>query len=150
MGDFADMAREQEEDQEFLLSQEEEEEISRPGLLRRMFTKILKRKSLARDPDLTWETRDGRIIYPRDFGNSHLLNTIKFMEKQAMEYRQRNLECFPSFNGEMAQLCAEREYYALQDSSPKELCMKQPIYRALCREAVRRGFMEGDYSEELY
>ncbi len=80
-----------------------------------------------------WQTKDGRKVRICDMTNSHLLNTIKYLEKQT-QYAKAELS-YPSFQGDMAQMCAENEWYAFQEAGPDDV---YPIYDDMVQEALRR------------
>jgi hypothetical protein len=80
-----------------------------------------------------WKTRDGRSIPIRDMGDSHLANSIRFLERMhkltVLNYNP------PCFQGEMAQMTADDEYNMLLESDPGDLW---PIYNHLILEQQRR------------
>jgi hypothetical protein len=83
-----------------------------------------------------WTKKDGTKIRIKDMDNSHLVNTIKFLDRQQSEIQS----CpYPSFQGEMAQMYAEAEYDALMRTETND---NFPIYIDLKNEAIRRGLIK--------
>ena len=66
--------------------------------------------------------------------DQHILNVIKMLDRQ-LEHEKMNMP-YPSFNGEMAQFCAEIEFEAFQESTVDD---HLPIYKDLMDEAYRRN-----------
>ena len=56
-----------------------------------------------------WETKDEGKIRLKDMDEFHLINTFRLVQRQTKKYAEA-LDHFPSFQGEMAQLHAERMY----------------------------------------
>lgn len=84
--------------------------------------------------DPAWKTKDGRVIRICNMTNSHLLNTIRFLEQKHFELMFTMP--YPNFNGEMAQMCAEQEWDQLQNSNPEDV---YPILSAMYEEVEQRG-----------
>jgi len=82
-----------------------------------------------------WKCKDGTKIQIRDMTDSHLINSIKLMERTALEFA-RSVP-YPMFQGEMAQYYAEREFENLQDDPLSTL--EGTIYDDLCEEAFKRN-----------
>lgn len=84
-----------------------------------------------------WTCKDGTRLRICDMTDSHLNNAIKFLERKASELR---IEMpYPSFQGEMAQFYAEREYDAFQESSNDEIAQQIcPLYDSLVEAQYRR------------
>ena len=61
------------------------------------------------DPTKYWECKDGRIVKISEMSDSHLLNTLKMLERIHSSKVLQGLDHFPLFRGEMAQLAAEQE-----------------------------------------
>lgn len=82
-----------------------------------------------------WTTKDGTKIRIKDMTDSHLLTTIKMLERK---HSTVILEayCFAgSLNGEMAQYAMEGEIDRLEEGDASEWC---PVYDDLLDEAMRR------------
>jgi len=92
------------------------------------------------DSDAVWTMRDGTRIRVRDMADSHLLNTIRFVERAADRKRAElvadGYAAMASLNGEMAQYICEGEIHAVEASAPGEFF---PIYDDMVDEAVSRG-----------
>lgn len=84
--------------------------------------------------DPTWKTKDGRVVRVCDMTDSHLLNTIRFLERQHAQLMFTIP--YPNFNGEMAQICAEQEWEQLQNSNPEDT---YPILSVMYEEVERRN-----------
>lgn len=80
-----------------------------------------------------WKTKDGRKIRIKDLDDGHLVNCIKMIERNVAWLQ--SIIPPPMFNGEMAQLYADREYDRMVESGPDYFF---PIYDDLCEEATRR------------
>lgn len=91
-----------------------------------------------------WRMRDGTWIDLVDMTDSHLTNTIAFVERNARALCRMHHSMawdlpFPMFNGEMAQDMAEAEYYHAQDLLMGVQRVEDlPIYHALVDERNRR------------
>lgn len=88
-----------------------------------------------------WVTKDGRKIPIKKMTNSHLLNTIRFLDRNFERMREaRFLEaCLAEdwFNGEMAQLSCEQEQDRLDRATgPDDLDSR---YEEMIDEAERRN-----------
>lgn len=85
-----------------------------------------------------WKQKNGTIILIEAMEDAHLLNTIAMLERNAQE--ERNKIPYPSFQGEIAQYYAEREYETLHSLNTieltAELCGED--YINLRREANNR------------
>ena len=68
-----------------------------------------------------WETADGNEILIKDMTDRHLVNIIKFTNRK-INKMEDSLGCFPSFQGEMAQICAEGAW--IEACSHQEYLMK--------------------------
>lgn len=80
-----------------------------------------------------WKQKDGTKIRICDMTDSHLKNSIKYLEKRAMYIKDHYP--FPCFGGEMAQYCAEQEFFAAMEASVDDFF---PIYSKLKEEELRR------------
>jgi len=95
-----------------------------------------------------WITKDGRKIKVKDMEDSHLVNTIKMLirkYKRELIHLRSNIT-FPTFQGEMAQFYAERDYDYLTDlcldnSYDIEELIEQslPVWEKLVNEAEKRN-----------
>lgn len=81
-----------------------------------------------------WVTREGKKIKVKDMTDSHLLNSIKYLDRR-LESMKITMP-YPNFNGEMAQFCAEQDWDHFQNSEPSDYW---PIYETLCKEISKRG-----------
>ena len=77
----------------------------------------------------------------KDMSDSHLINTIKFLERYAEQIALTTLP--PLFNGEMAQFYADQEWDNLQDD-PVGVVLGGSIYDDLYREYIRRKLTDLD------
>lgn len=81
-----------------------------------------------------WTTKDGTKIRIKDMSDRHLINTIKFLDRQ-FEQLKMNIPV-PTFNGEIAQYMADLDYdYFMNNATPAKV---YPIYDDLYAEAIRR------------
>lgn len=78
----------------------------------------------------SWKTDDGRVISIKEMTDSHLLNTIKYLERKHRSIKSRALEMYAS--GRLAKASAQ----AYIDSEP---AMVFPQLRNMYSEAARRG-----------
>jgi len=92
-----------------------------------------------------WTMRNGQRIRICDMEDSHLLNTIRFLERWA-ENRRRvdilgNLKLLNMLNGEQAQLCVESNIAQLEDEEfdSSEVYLTDTIYEKMLLEEQRRG-----------
>ena len=84
-----------------------------------------------------WVTKDGKVIPIHEMSDSHLVNTINFLNKKHTDYANMALLSGPPcFQGEMAQWAAEQEWLSIADSGPEDLF---PQYENLIKEADKRG-----------
>lgn len=87
-----------------------------------------------------WKTKDGCEIEVKDMADSHLLNTIKMLERATDYYNwTEGLEMIrvSSFlGGEMAQEAAAEEADRIFDQTPDE---RYPIYTEMMAEASKRN-----------
>ena len=90
-----------------------------------------------------WKCKDGRKIRICDMSDSHLLNTIKMLERnsQALHfYRISNLEAAQMFfHGEMALWEVENNLMQLYEEGPN-VYEDFPIYENLVEEFDRRKY----------
>lgn len=94
--------------------------------------------SIDLDPETHWKCRDGTIVAIREMGDRHLLNLIRFLERN-YDRRELDIPTPPMFNGEDAQFFAERDYdnacEQVAEMAIEEWC---PSYPFLVAEAKRR------------
>jgi hypothetical protein len=81
-----------------------------------------------------WTTKEGKKIRICDMEDSHLLNSIRLIERRVCELKA-NVDP-PSFNGEMAQMHAEQMYLNFMDLTIEDFF---PVYGKLILDALRRG-----------
>jgi len=82
-----------------------------------------------------WTTRDGRTIRIVDMGDSHLLNTLRMLERAHLARAFRTDLASSFFQGDMAQFSLECEARRLYESDPSS---SFPVYQDLREEADRR------------
>lgn len=87
---------------------------------------------------LTWTTKDGRVLEPRNMETTHIQNCMELLERRKFE-REIQMLCLPGPNGEHAQDAFESELMALADASVAEVF---PIYAEFERELARRSRAE--------
>ena len=80
-----------------------------------------------------WTKKDGTKIRICDMSNSHIVNTLRMLERQAEGDRDMP---YPRFNGDMAQMYAEEEWADLQSQPVSHF---YPIYDDLLAELARRS-----------
>lgn len=89
-----------------------------------------------------WTTKDKRSIPIKEMTDSHLANTIAYLERTApasQEIERENAMIgYGMLQGEMAQYYAEQELDDLFEESPDEWLARQPAYKALINEQKRR------------
>jgi hypothetical protein len=95
----------------------------------------------------TWTTRDGTRIKIKDMSDSHLINTIRMLERMAPQLHWRaigNVESALCFvQGEMAEFTLDNESNRLSSMTHNEfLEYYVDEYIPLIDEAERRGFYE--------
>lgn len=83
----------------------------------------------------TWTTRDGNIIKISDMSDSHLMNTIKLIERKYTKTVGVYLTG-PRPSGEMAQDAFDEEFDYLNEEGPNGY---NEAYDFLVEEAARRG-----------
>lgn len=81
-----------------------------------------------------WTQKDGTKIRICDMKDSHLLNSIKMLNR--MVETERATLWYPCFQGEMAQFYAEQEY---ENFMSDDECAYPEIYWDLINDADRRG-----------
>lgn len=98
----------------------------------------------ARKQAAMWTMQSGQRIRLCDMTDSHLLNTIRMLERYAAACRSRDLQgnmwLADTLNGEQAILCAEGHVATLADEAFDEAeyyC--PPLYKNMLEEAIRRG-----------
>lgn len=90
---------------------------------------------------MNWKTKDGKIIKIKDMEDNHLINCIKFIEKNAEQYvngmKNFYMSC-PSPNGEMANDCFEQEFDEVMELDVDDLLEKNSKYKLMVKEAKKR------------
>lgn len=83
-----------------------------------------------------WITKDGTKIRIKDMTDSHLLNTIKMLDRKHSRVIL-DAYCFANMlNGEMAQYQMEGEIDRLEEGDASQWCL---LYDDLMEEASRRN-----------
>jgi hypothetical protein len=93
-----------------------------------------------------WVTRDGERIPVRDMTDSHLLNTIRWLERTHDARVLAMLQPYSAYlSGDPpdgAAMCAEQEACALIEASVEDIV---PTYATMIDEARKRGLLgDGD------
>lgn len=87
-----------------------------------------------------WTCKDGRKVRICDMTDSHLANTIAFLERVASQQRQQTINaaysCAATLQGEMASYYAEQDIDRMEQSSDDEWL--HPLYDDLVGERTRR------------
>lgn len=90
-----------------------------------------------------WTTKDKRSIPIKEMGDSHLLNSIKFYRERAPKMQENEAyaaageaACFDSDS--MASYYADGMADHLMHEATEDWLERQPLWRALTREAKRR------------
>lgn len=95
---------------------------------------------------MNWKTKDGEIIKIKDMADSHLINSIKFIERNAERYvngmKDFYLSC-PLPNGEMANDYFEQEFDEVMELETNDLLQKSAKYKAMVKEAKSRKIVYG-------
>lgn len=84
----------------------------------------------------TWTTKDGQVKKPKDFTDSHLVNTIKYLERSASWFKDEESLALLSVNAMEGEITYELLALAQQD--PLEWMRQNKIYKLLKKEARRR------------
>ncbi len=102
---------------------------------------------------MQWKTREGKLLYPKDMTDKHLLATIKHLEKKIDRDIDRLIQ--EAYNyGEPDPDTAAYDFFEfgiryLENETSKNLLIDNvPIYRDLVREARRRKLLPFDYLGE--
>lgn len=82
-----------------------------------------------------WKMATGQKIRIKDMTDSHLLNTIRMLQRKHQEVCLEAQGAASSFNGEMAQMYAEQEADCVISCGPGYVF---DIYGDLVKEAKRR------------
>lgn len=98
--------------------------------------------------DPIWTTKDGQRLHVSEMTDSHLLNTIRFIGRNAFAFQMRDaFELWngaESTNGEMASYSLEQEGERIAEMSDWEYLEHHEVYQAMLREAKRRGLEAGE------
>jgi hypothetical protein len=90
-----------------------------------------------------WTTKQGEKIRICDMKDSHLINTIKLLRRNAATRIHQELQaaysCLAGLRGEMAQFYCERDIDRLEEMDPDVLLRNYEIYEKLTKEAERRN-----------
>jgi len=95
-----------------------------------------------------WNTLDGRKLYPEEFEDKHLLNTIKYIKDRAITYADEirvqeemyYISC-PEPRGDMAGLAYKQGLAEMMNISDEEWLNDKKIYKLLKEEAVKRKLL---------
>lgn len=91
-----------------------------------------------------WKTRHGGSIRVCDMTDSHLLNTMRMLEKRSEVLSQEAVDSgyavLSSMNGEMAQYSIESDLREMEENGV-EVEEFFPVYAQMRKEAWRRGLM---------
>lgn len=89
-----------------------------------------------------WKTKAGELISIKELEDGHLLNIIAMLQRYANAQVSAALNNYPNFQGEMAQMCAERDWDALAEDperSASDILEEIPQWKFLIGEARNRG-----------
>lgn len=91
-----------------------------------------------------WTTIDGKRIPIPELSDSHLLNIIRMLRRQAPHVKEVALEegynFLSTLRGEMATYYAEQDIQSVEDSTDEEFLSEyHPLWDDLVAEANRRG-----------
>jgi hypothetical protein len=90
-----------------------------------------------------WTTQDGMHIDIEDMSDAHIVNTIDMLRRNAdSNYESILLDAYcaaEAFHGEIAQDCAFAAINELEDADPDDVLEQDDCYKALCKEAKKRG-----------
>jgi hypothetical protein len=90
----------------------------------------------------TWTTREGDVLQIREMETQHILNCLAMLERTAaLRKRRAELEMTLSPfqpQGDMATDAFNYEFDELLSTQPLKWARRQPQYRALLKELIRR------------
>jgi hypothetical protein len=90
----------------------------------------------------TWTTRDGRVIKIKDMSDGHLVNTIKYLERNAPQIRSRLYRGLCSFAsrliGEMAMVQVDKVLEVFEETDAIDIMKEYTPYDTLVWHAKRR------------
>ena len=93
--------------------------------------------------DLTWTTRDGRKLRPREMKDSHLMNTIRLLERRARQKHRETVDfaiTCPLPNGDIAAEIVDQGINEVFESDPEDYI--PPIYYKMLEVARERGLLK--------
>lgn len=97
-----------------------------------------------------WTMRDGKKIRVCDMGNSHLVNTMLMLERNARHNLYVELtaayQCLNMFSGEMAQYSCESDIAYMEEHDPWEEFLPD-IYDNMLKDCERRNINPKTYKE---
>ena len=98
----------------------------------------------------TWITKEGEAILVKDMTDSHLVNTVKMLLKQAPGLRAQFIDqaeiTLSHMQGEMSQLSIEQDINYLNRMDDEEfLEYYHPTGEALMQEVYKRGLLDEIY-----
>lgn len=93
-----------------------------------------------------WKTKSGQVLKIKDMTDSHLLNTIRFLERAGEKQMQQEIaaawSCLSSLQGEMATFYCEQDIDRLEETTLEDwLNMTNPKYNRLVAEAEKRKLL---------
>ncbi len=91
-----------------------------------------------------WVTKDGVRVKIKNMTDSHLINTIKFLERWAAhtldQARSSVSYMVDTCNGEMAEYCLEQEVEFLNEANPEDFLHERThCYAPMLNELSHRG-----------
>lgn len=83
-----------------------------------------------------WTTKSGEKIRVKDMTDSHLVNTIHFIERYKGKVEMSMMRFADSMVADMASFISEQNYEAFAEQDTGEAF---PIYQDMIEEAYKRG-----------